>query len=440
MPQILGPPFVSSRLSIDCPVIAETPRDRAHFFGFHDVTPWNPANDMLAVLRVDPEIRHQPDGEVAEICLWKPGAGAPEPVGSTTAWNFQMGARAQWLADGRLIYNKLAEGRLGACVFNPADGTERMIGYAVCSVHPGGRVAIAPNYGRLRKHWPAYGLPSDFPASIDTPAPEDDGIWRVDLETGVAELLIPIAEIAQVGAGTPADVAQVVTHTQFNPGGTQFAFMHRYFLNDGAIYSRLLVANGDGSNLRLLAEEKVTHYDWRDDGTILAWSRFMSSGLAAARRSGLLGSPILRPAISIARKLRHRLPSGVGSVGNEHYFLIPVDAPTERRVIGADVLPVDGHPMFHVDDPGLMVTDTYPDAEGMQNLMLFDLDGDRRIDIGRYLSDLSVGDGDMKCDLHPRWDRTGRKVSVDSSRAGIRQNLIVDVAPALDARAGGYAG
>jgi len=76
----------------------------------------------------------------------------------------------------------------------------------------------------------------------------------------------------------------------------------------------------------------------------------------------------------------------------------------------------------------------------MQNLMLFDLDDDRRVDIGRYRSDLTVGDGDMKCDLHPRWDRSGRRVSVDSSRAGIRQNLIIDVTPALAAREDGYAG
>ena len=170
---------MSSRISIDCPVIAETPRDGAHFFGFHDVSPWNPADDTLAVLRVDAEIRHQPNGEVAEVCLWRPDAGAPEPVGTTTAWNFQMGARAQWLADGRLIYNKLDDGRLAACLFDPAKGTERTIGFSVCSVHPSGRLAVAPNYGRLRKHWPAYGLPADYPETIDVPAPDDDGIWRV---------------------------------------------------------------------------------------------------------------------------------------------------------------------------------------------------------------------------------------------------------------------
>jgi hypothetical protein len=426
-----------SRISIDCPVVAETPRVAAHFFGFHDVTPWNPANDVLAVLRVDPEIRHLPHGEAAEVCLWRPGDGAPVPLGTTSAWNFQMGARAQWLPDGRLIYNRVAAGRPAACIVDTATRSEQPLDFAVCSVHPEGREAVAPHFGRLRVHWPAYGIAAAPPASVGEAAPGDDGIWLVDLDTGKAELLVSIADAARVGSAAPPGTPQIVSHTQYSPSGDAFAFMHRYFLNDGAIYSRLLVAERDGANLRVLAEEKVTHYDWRDDATILAWSRFLSGGIAAARRSGLIGSPALRPAVNVARRVRNRL---LPTVGNERYFLIPVDAPAGRRAVGAGVLPVDGHPMFRPGDRDRFVTDTYPGARGMQALMLYDLAAESRIDIGLMRADTSVGVGDMKCDLHPRWDRGGRYICIDSSRAGIRQCLIVDAAAALAANGDGGAG
>ncbi|CAN0529859.1 unnamed protein product, partial [Laminaria digitata] len=113
---------MTDRAIIECPVIAETPTEHAHFFGFHDVTPWNPAGDALVILRTDPGHHDLPDGEVAEVCIWRPGE-TPEPVGETRAWNYQMGARAQWLPDGSLIYNVVHDGQLGAVKFNPYQGT-----------------------------------------------------------------------------------------------------------------------------------------------------------------------------------------------------------------------------------------------------------------------------------------------------------------------------
>ena len=59
-----------------CPVIAETPLAAAHFFGFHDVCPWDPTNQCLAVLRVERALRRVPDGtDRAEVCLWDPDSG-----------------------------------------------------------------------------------------------------------------------------------------------------------------------------------------------------------------------------------------------------------------------------------------------------------------------------------------------------------------------------
>jgi hypothetical protein len=38
----------------------------------------------------------------------------------------------------------------------------------------------------------------------------------------------------------------------------------------------------------------------------------------------------------------------------------------------------------------------------------------------------------MKCDLHPRWDRTERLACVDSAHTGVRGVHVVDLAPVLD--------
>ena len=412
-----------------CPVIGETPLSRAHFFGFHDVTPWSPTNDTLVVLRVDPDLRRLPHGEVAEVCLWRPG-DPPGPVGATTAWNFQQGARAQWLPDGSLVYNVVEAGKLAAVRRGPTTRTEQRLAFSIGAVDGTGRETVSPHYGRLARYWPAYGVAGVESPSLDAPIPTDDGLWKLDIEADTCALFLSVHEVASYA---PVSVSRTIphflTHPLYSPSGRKIAFMHRFFTADGAIYTRLLVVNRDGSGLRILAEEMVSHFCWRDDDTILVWTRRMAGAIAAARRRGWLASPLLRPALGFARRMRGGMKQ---TLARQYYYLVPVDDAASRKVMGRDSLSVDGHPMYR---PGgrWLVTDTYPDPDRKQALILFDTRSGRRIDIGSFHADASVGDRDLKCDLHPRWDRSGRLVCVDTTRAGVRQCVIVDAGPVLSA-------
>lgn len=413
----------------DCPTVAETPADMACFFGFHDQTPWNPANDTLALLSVDPELHRIPCGEAAELCLWRPGE-RPKPVGATAAWNFQMGARAQWLADGRLIYNVIDSDELGAVIYHPDSAAERRLPFAIGAVDGEGRESISPHYGRLARHWPAYGVALAAGPSDHVPTPDDDGLWRLDLVTGALSLFLSIAEVAAFQpVPVSFEIPQFLSHPLFSPSGRQVAFMHRFFTADKALYSRLLVVDRSGARMRLLAEEKVSHFCWRDDETVLVWTRRLPNSVAALRRRGWLASPVLRPALALARRMRGRAKQ---ALTEEYYVHLHIDGPTRREIVGRNRLTADGHPMYRAGGRWF-VTDTYPDANRRQALILFDTRTGRRVDIGSFRADPVYGDRDIKCDLHPRWDRAGRLVCVDTSRNGTRQCAVVDAGPALDA-------
>jgi hypothetical protein len=158
--------------------------------------------------------------------------------------------------------------------------------------------------------------------------------------------------------------------------------------------TRLLTLGPDGSDPFVLSDHgMISHYDWQDGKTLLAW----------ARREG---------------------------IGN-HYYRFH-DRTTNVEIVGKDVLTVDGHCSYSPDRRWVL-TDTYPDKEGFRTLILFDPAQERRIDIGRFHGP-TPPDGEIRCDLHPRWNRDGTQVCIDSIHEnGARQVYRLDVSRIVNA-------
>jgi hypothetical protein len=182
-------------------------------------------------------------------------------------------------------------------------------------------------------------------------------------------------------------------HLLFNHDDTRFIFLHRWRRQEGrGHWTRMFTANPDGSDIHCVADHgMVSHFDWRNPRQILAW---------ATQRD----------------------------IGNR-YFLF-TDGTEEREIIGDGVLTADGHCSYSPDGRWIL-TDTYPDRERMRTLLLYRPDplvpGDgHRVDIGRFFSPKEL-DGEIRCDLHPRWSRDGLKVCIDSVHEGHRQIYTLDV-------------
>jgi len=173
---------------------------------------------------------------------------------------------------------------------------------------------------------------------------------------------------------------------QFNPSGTRFIFLHRW-RKDKSWFTRLYTAKPDGTDIRLHSDTgMVSHFDWRDDRTILAWSRTKDRG--------------------------------------DRFHLVDVDT-NETTVVGEGVLTRDGHCNYSPDRRWIL-NDTYPDRERMQTLMLYGAPDGPHVDIGKFFLPPELT-GPFRCDLHPRWNRDGTQVCVDSAHTGKRQLYVVDV-------------
>jgi hypothetical protein len=378
------------------PIRAVTRGPGAHFFGYYDKSPWDRSGRYL--LGLETGLSTQPPGaadtavigliDTAQDCAWR-------PLAETQAWNWQMGSRLHWLppaADRKIIYNIRQGARFAAEIRDVFTGETTRLVHPVYDVTADGRTAYTLNFARLAVYRPGYGYAGvSDPAAAD-PHPTDDGIWRVDLATGKADLIVSYAFMAAFHPVPSMEgVAHWFNHILVNPSGTRLFFYHRWrWIDRGVKYwhTRLITINPDGSEPFVIPGfEQVSHYDWRDDTHILLTAR----------------------------------PPG----GGDHSHTLVEDRCAGHRILGRDVLRGNGHCSYSPDRRWIL-TDTYPDTAQESALILFRLKDETRIDLGRFLCPPAFS-GEVRCDLHPRWSRDGRFVCFDSAHLGDRQMFVADV-------------
>src|SRR5699024_6117863 len=113
--------------------------------------------------------------------------------------------------------------------------------------------------------------------------------------------------------------------------------------------------------------------------------------------------------------------NGIG----DRYFRFADDDSGRVDIIGEQTLtPLgDGHCTISPDGQW-MLTDTYPDQQGVQHLLMYHLETGRVVQLGDFASQAMALP--MRCDLHPRWSRDGRQVCFDSNQDGYRRIYVLD--------------
>ncbi|MFH1566575.1 MAG: hypothetical protein ABIL09_01150 [Gemmatimonadota bacterium] len=388
-----------------------------HFFGYYDKCPWDRSGRYVLAMEVGFMDRPPRADDSVTIGLVDTAANdAWCPVAETTAWCWQQGTMLQWLGsapDRLVVYNARRADGYASTVLDVHSGARRHLPLPVYAVRRDGRAAVSVNYARLGVTRPGYGyngLPDPFQNELH---PAGDGITWMDLETGDHRLIVSLDQVVAVRPqASMAGVKHWFNHLQFNVDGSRFLFLHRWEAGGGRRFTRLFTSDPEGRDLRCLADHDMTsHFDWRNAHQVFAWARQHGQG----DHYYLFEDRDLT-----------RLEKGEWQGEARDQDIGEVTAAPGVRVVGRDLLTEDGHCSFSPDGRWLL-TDTYPDrSESRRTLILYDLAGDRRVDVGRYYAPPDVT-GEIRCDLHPRWSRDGRRVCFDSVHEGSRQMYVVDV-------------
>lgn len=373
------------------PTQALTSGARHHFFGYYDKCPWDLTGRYLLALETG--FMNRPPGPEDNAMVGMVDLARGEkwiPLAETCAWNWQQGAMLQWLpADPErlIIYNAREDGRFVSVVHDVGSGKARTLPLPVYAIGRDGRSALSVSFPRIHHCRPGYGYAGMPDPWAEDPAPEQDGIWWMDLRTGEHRLIISVASIAAMDPHPSMEGARHwFNHLQFNTDDSRFVFLHRW-RKEGMWTTRMFTARPDGSDLYCLADhEMVSHFDWRDEAHILAWAR------------------------------QH---------GEGDFFYLFTDRSREKQVVGRGVLIFDGHCSYSPDRQWIL-TDSYPDLESKRSLILFWPADDLCVTLGRFYSPPELG-GEIRCDLHPRWNRDGTQICFDSAHEGTRQLYVMDV-------------
>ena len=428
-----------------------------HLFGFHDLLITNLSGDKLLSLEVDIINRPPLPDELFGVGYVKDGQFIK--LGDTTALNYPQGARQQWVADTELFtVNNRVNDVWGTDLYDAS--TNQLIDRFEATAHmlsKDGKYAYGLDYARLTRLG-GYGYTGLEDKCASEATPSTTGITKMNMQTKKVELLVSVRQVAECGGASSGVSHHYLTHLSLNPSCTRVAFLHRYFMADGGLMTRLMTIGIDGSGLRCLAQGFLSHFDWKDDNTIYIFGRANSS-LDALRNNPLLSNPLMAGPMKVAKKvakliLRRRTGGENANAGK--YFMFITDS--EQPIItpfAQGLITEDGHPMTNPICRDWCINDTYPNVEGIRTLMLYQFSANRRIDIGTFkrlfedpdmaLKDTYFAGVDAKilnsisaeelaftrsglhCDLHPRWTRDGKTAVFDSIHEGTRQIYAVNV-------------
>ncbi len=377
------------------PARAITRGPKFHWFSYYDKLQFDPTGRYVLSMEVDFEGRPPRPDDVVRVGMvdLKEGDKWIE-LGTTRAWCWQQGCMLQWLPGSatEILWNDRQGDRFVCHVLDVATGKRRTVPAAVYSVSPDGRSAVAPDFRRVNDMRPGYGYAGLDDPHRDELAPEDSGIFRIDMQSGQSELIVSLADIAKIPypGGDISQAKHYFNHLLVSPDGSRFELLHRWRSPArGGFQTRMLTAAMDGSDIRIVDHSgRTSHFIWRDPRHILAWSWHKSHG------------------------------SG--------FYLFEDKTGGKVEIVGKSAMPQNGH-CSYLPGGRWILNDTYPDGRRLQHVYLYDVKTGRRVPLGHFHSPPEYA-GQWRCDTHPRFSRDGQSVVIDSTHTGQgRQMFLIDI-------------
>jgi hypothetical protein len=380
------------------PVRQITKGPRFHWFGYYDKFQFSPDDRFILGNQVDFEGRSPTPDDVIQIGMVDTRDGDRWiELGDTRAWCWQQGCMLQWIpgSENEIIWNDRDGDHFVSHILNVETKQKRTLPHPIYNVSPDGKWGIAPSFARLNDCRPGYGYCGVPDPYKDNSAPEELGLWKMDLATGKRKMLFNLAQAKAIPfTGSPKmafsdKAAHWFNHLLFNTDGSRIFFLHRWRLGRGGFGTRAFTINAGGTDPYILDPYGFTsHFIWRDPTHVMAWAWHPS---------------------------------------HQNAFYLYTDKTDLVEPVGKGVMTVNGHNTYVPNSNNqLVLNDTYPDSDRLQHPYLYSIPANRKLPLGHFHSPPQYK-GEWRCDTHPRNSRGGKLVCIDSPHNGGRQMYLIDI-------------
>lgn len=376
---------------------------RPTFFGYHDKTPVSADGSKILAMSVVASDK-KPESECTPMKLGyfaKKQMGDFEnnfiPFAETITWGWQQGCMLQWhpmKLNSQVVFNTLVDGAYGSVVFDIDQGVVvKKYKNPIYAIDPKGKLAATLNFSHLGRLRPGYGYGLLADSTSEMMASEDDGLFVFALETGEKRLLVSLAALAnEIKQSVGYD--HYINHATFSPDGKRIAFFYLSVDSDSKKSMRFFAYKIE-THERLLIEDKktVSHYCWISNENVLATVQ-----------------------------------------GSEKNSWVYCTYRTEKAPQGKRIdldLKTDGHPMRSPVHKNLFVTDSRLNRRRDDYIILFNKNNYKIVYVNHFFIPTAYR-GQVRCDLHPRWDREGKFIVADVVEKGKRAMAVVNVQAAIE--------
>lgn len=373
-------------------VVRVSPNDGfEYFYGYYDKSPWDATDRYMICIKVKQAYKSVAPKEPGVVgVLDTKDNNKFIKIGITHSWNVQQSCMAQWLGPDfatRILYNDFRDGHYCAVIYNFKERKEeRVLPMAAYAVARDGSFILSLDFSRLHRMRPGYGYSNLPDTTKGVLCPDQGCIWKVDVADGKVTELFKYTDFAAFEPDESMKGAEhKVNHLMISPNCKRFMVLHRWF-QKGRKHTRLVTVNIDKTEMYNLSDDVfVSHCYWKNDDEILSFLRKKETG--------------------------------------NHYYLMK-DKTQEYKMYWPE-LNTDGHCSYSPDGK-YIITDTYPNRKRIASVYLCTEEDNRSRRIARVTAPFRY-DNDCRCDLHPRWNREGTKVCIDSVHEGKRGLYVIAI-------------
>lgn len=290
--------------------------EKHHFFGYIGqcrTIPWNESGQYILGLEID-RIDRMPEPEEAAGIFIVDTKNDNEIIylDKTHAWNPQQGTMFYWnpnAAETQFFFNDrdVKTGEVFIVLYDIIK-KKRVKEYRFKDTPIGnggvawsGEFFMGINYGRLARLRLVTGYPRALDWSADEVAPENDGIFKVNIETGKKELIVSYRQMENEIKKNNKEFQNTglfINHTLLNRDATRLYFFAREgWFKGGNKTNVAFSVHLDGSNLKVHKQHIGGHPEWAE-GNIMIGRKEKKQILYDVDQSeivGQLGTPELFP-------------------------------------------------------------------------------------------------------------------------------------------------